>query len=177
MSTSVNSLTIRVAPTTTTAAGAAAAHGDGANGHGAKPAPAPAPVPPSTQAAASASAAQRAPAAATPARPVLSPLMDIREEPEGLLLEADIPGASDDSVAVDVQDNVLTLHARVQWPVPEGTRVLYAESRVGDYSRSFILSAEVDRSQITAELHNGVLRLWLPRADRVKTRRIEVKSV
>ena len=47
---------------------------------------------------------------------------------------------------------------------------------MGDYYRSFILSDEVDRDRITAELRNGVLRLILPKADRARTRRIEIRS-
>ena len=39
-----------------------------------------------------------------------------------------------------------------------------------------ILSDEVDRERISAELTNGVLRLSLPKAERAKTRRIEIKS-
>jgi HSP20 family molecular chaperone IbpA len=34
----------------------------------------------------------------------------------------------------------------------------------------------VDRDGITAELTNGVLRLFLPKSDRARTRRIEIKS-
>ena len=44
------------------------------------------------------------------------------------------------------------------------------------YQRSFILSDEVDREGISAELKNGVLRLTLPKAERARTRRIEIKS-
>ena len=59
---------------------------------------------------------------------------------------------------------------------PEGTRVLHEEYGVGDFYRSFILSDEVERSRISAELRNGVLRLLLPKAERAKTRRIEIRS-
>ena len=54
--------------------------------------------------------------------------------------------------------------------------MLHEEYRVGDFYRSFILSDEVERGRITAELKNGVLRLMLPKAERAKTRRIEIKS-
>jgi HSP20 family molecular chaperone IbpA len=105
-----------------------------------------------------------------------TPLIDIHEGPEGLVLEADLPGADENNLSIQLEDNVLSLHARVSLPVPEGARVLHEEYRVGDFYRSFILSDEVERSGITAELKNGVLRLTLPKAERVKTRRIEVKS-
>jgi HSP20 family molecular chaperone IbpA len=117
-------------------------------------------------------------AAADPAesRTCYTPMIDIHEGPDGLVLEADLPGATDSSLNIQLEDNVLSLHATVPSPVPEGARVLHEEYRVGDFHRSFILSDEVERGRITAELKNGVLRLHLPKAERAKTRRIEIKS-
>jgi HSP20 family molecular chaperone IbpA len=105
-----------------------------------------------------------------------TPLIDIHEGPDGLTLEADLPGATEDNLFVQLEDNVLSLHARIRSPAPEAARLLHEEYRVGDYYRSFILSDEVDRDRITAELKNGVLRLILPKADRARTRRIEIRS-
>jgi HSP20 family protein len=105
-----------------------------------------------------------------------TPLVDIHEGPEGLILEADLPGVTEEDVVIQVEDNVLSLRARVTPPVPEGARTLHEEYRCGEYQRSFILSDEVERSRITAELRNGVLRLTLPKAERTKPRRIEIKS-
>jgi len=114
--------------------------------------------------------------AATPPVDFITPPIDIHEGPDGLILEADLPGATESSVTIQLEDNVLSLHAQVPSPAPEGARTLHEEYRIGDYHRSFILSDEVERSRITAELRNGVLRLNLPKAERSKTRRIEIKS-
>jgi HSP20 family molecular chaperone IbpA len=105
-----------------------------------------------------------------------TPPVDIHEGPEGLILEADLPGATGEEIVIQLEDNVLTLHARVTPPAPEGARPLHEEYRAADFYRSFILSDEVERTRITAELNNGVLRLNLPKAERAKTRRIEIKS-
>jgi HSP20 family molecular chaperone IbpA len=120
-------------------------------------------------------------ATAVPTHPGLSkvlhtPPIDIHEGPEGLVLEADLPGVSEGQVTIQLEDNVLSLLAKADAPAPEGARVLHEEYRPGDYYRSFILSDEVERSKITAEFHHGVLRLTLPKAERVKTRRIEIKT-
>ena len=108
--------------------------------------------------------------------PSFTPPIDIHEGPEGLILEADLPGAVGPDLRIQLEDNVLSLYARIDSPAPEGARLLHEEYRVGDYQRSFIMGDEVDRDRITAELTNGVLRLVLPRADRARTRRIEIKS-
>jgi HSP20 family protein len=111
-----------------------------------------------------------------PQVPTFTPLIDIHEGPDGLVLEADLPGAAEPNLRIQLEDNVLSLHAKVDSPAPPEARLLHEEYVLGDYQRSFILGDEVDRDRITAELTNGVLRLVLPRADRARTRRIEIKS-
>lgn len=105
-----------------------------------------------------------------------TPPIDIHEGPDGLVLEADLPGVSEGQLSIQLEDNVLSLHARVEAPAPADARVLHEEYRPGDFYRSFILSDEVERSKISAELKHGVLKLTLPKAERAKTRRIEVKT-
>jgi HSP20 family protein len=109
-------------------------------------------------------------------RETYTPPIDIHEGPEGLVLEADLPGATEQGLHIQLEENVLNLYARIEPLAPQGGRLVHEEFRPGDYHRSFILSDEVDRERITAELKNGVLRLLLPKADRARTRRIEIKS-
>jgi HSP20 family molecular chaperone IbpA len=109
-------------------------------------------------------------------RETYTPPIDIHEGPDGLILEADIPGATEQSLQIQLEDNVLNLYARIEPPTPQEARLIHEEYRPGDYHRSFILSDEVDRDRITAQLKNGVLRLLLPKADRSRTRRIEITS-
>ncbi len=109
-------------------------------------------------------------------RETYTPPIDIHESPDGLVLEADIPGAAEQALHVQLEDNVLNLYARIEPRLPQDTRLIHEEYRPGDYHRSFILSDEVDRDRITAELKNGVLRVFLPKADRVRARRIEVTT-
>src|SRR5690242_15983687 len=60
-----------------------------------------------------------------------TPPIDIHEGPEGLVLEADLPGVSEDHLVIQLEDNVLSLYAKVSAPAPEGARPLYEEYRVG----------------------------------------------
>src|SRR4051794_18459675 len=101
----------------------------------------------------SASAANPEPAAqptADPAREeTITPSIDIHEANEGLILEADLPGVTDEAVTVQVEDNVLTLEAEAKSDMPPDARPIHEEYRVGHFQRSFILS-EVNREQISA---------------------------
>lgn len=116
------------------------------------------------------------PQSPTASRPSSTPPIDIHDGPEGLDLIADLPGVTAEAVTIHLEDNVLSLHARSHVVLPEGAKALHEEFPFGEYSRSFILSDEVDRTRIEAELKDGVLRLHLPKTQRSQTRRIEVKG-
>lgn len=105
-----------------------------------------------------------------------TPPIDIYEGSDGLVLEADLPGVAEDQLSIQLQDNVLHLFGKVIDKPVDGARLLHEEYRTADFARSFILSDEVDRSRITASTKNGVLRIALPRSQRSRTHRIEIKS-
>lgn len=109
-------------------------------------------------------------------RPTITPPIDIHDGPDGLTLVADLPGATESNLTIQLEHNVLTLDARIDPPAPAGMRLIHQEYPAGDYHRSFILSDDVDRDRIAAELKDGVLKLFLPKADRARARRIEIKS-
>lgn len=107
---------------------------------------------------------------------IFTPPIDIYESDEGLVLHADLPGVTIDTLELQVQNNKLTLFGRVTRAVPEAARALHQEYEVGDFLRSFILSDDVDHERISAKLSNGVLKLILPKAAKAEPRRIEVNS-
>jgi HSP20 family molecular chaperone IbpA len=111
-----------------------------------------------------------------PERMLFTPPIDIYESDEGLVLHADLPGVSVETLELQVQDNKLTLFGRVSLPTPPEARLVHGEYHVGDFLRSFILSEEVDHERITASMSNGVLRVVLPKSQRAEPRRIRVQT-
>lgn len=107
---------------------------------------------------------------------VFTPPIDIFETEVGLVLRADLPGVTAETVELQVQDNKLTLFGHVAPYVPEGAKVLHQEYGVGDFLRSFILSDEVDHERISAKFNQGVLEVVLPRAPKPEPRRIQINS-
>ena len=122
------------------------------------------------------SPASAASASGVEERYIFTPPIDIYETDEGLVLEADLPGVTSETLELQVQDNKLTLFGRVVRQAPENAVQLHEEYGVGDYLRSFILSDEVDYDRISAKLTNGVLRVVLPKATKAKPRRIEIST-
>lgn len=104
------------------------------------------------------------------------PRSDIYELEDRLMIVADVPGAHEDSIDIVLEKDVLTINAYVDPLQPEGHTLAYAEYEVGDYTRSFKISSEIDREKISASIRNGVLRLQLPKAAAAKTRKISVTT-
>jgi HSP20 family molecular chaperone IbpA len=107
---------------------------------------------------------------------VYAPRVDIIESEDHVLLVADMPGVSAESVNIMLEKNVLTIDATVDIVAPEGHDLIHREYRAGGYHRAFTLSDSVDQNQIEAKVNNGVLHLTLPKAEVVKPRRIAIKS-
>ena len=106
-------------------------------------------------------------------RPTYTPRFDIWEGEQELVLYGDLPGVEPDDLEVQFENHQLMIRGRVR-PRNEGVNYLYAEYDVGDFHRTFTIGETIDTERISAELHNGVLTLHLPKSEAAKPRRIQV---
>lgn len=109
-------------------------------------------------------------------RSVFRPLADVAERDEAILVELEVPGARQEGLEVTLENRVLTVKARVDTPSRDGWSLLHREYGEGDYERSFILSEDIDVDHIEATVTNGLLRLALPKSEKARSRRIEIKA-
>jgi HSP20 family protein len=106
-------------------------------------------------------------------RPFVSPNVNIVETPAGYVLEAEMPGVAKEGLEISLEDNVLTITGRRQ-PEPVAVTLLYRESNPADYRRVFELDPSIETGKISAQIEQGILTLTLPKAEKVKPRRITV---
>jgi len=106
---------------------------------------------------------------------VFRPDVDILEEPDAYVILADMPGASEENVEINLEKGVLTLNASAAVE-PEWGPTRYAEYRSGGYHREFRISEDIDRANVTAKMSNGVLELRLPKSVESQPRRIQVEA-
>ncbi|HOW57375.1 MAG TPA: Hsp20/alpha crystallin family protein [Smithellaceae bacterium] len=104
------------------------------------------------------------------------PRVDIYETKDALFLVADMPGVDEKAVDVELEKNILTINGRAETEAVKNSSLIYSEYEVGDYERSFTLSDEIDGDKIKATVKNGVLRLELPKAEKVKPKKIQIKA-
>jgi HSP20 family protein len=98
--------------------------------------------------------------------------VNIIEEESGLVLVADMPGATKQALDIHVEKGILTINAPVSRELPG--RPIYSEFEWAPYYRQFQIPDAVDQAAAKAEFNNGVLTLRLPKAEAAKPRRIEV---
>ena len=104
----------------------------------------------------------------------LRPAVDIFENGHTITLLANLPGVSDESLAIEVEDTTLTIEGEFGIEMPDEMRPLHADVRATRYRRAFTLSNELDTSAIQASLKDGLLTLTIPKREEVRSRKIEV---
>lgn len=105
------------------------------------------------------------------------PDFDVKETKEAYVLKADVPGMREADIKVSLAGNRLTISGtRDEEEKREGESYYTAERVHGAFSRTFQLPEGADADRVHAELHEGVLTLFLPKRPDVKTRQIPVKA-
>jgi HSP20 family protein len=122
-------------------------------------------------------AKEELPAKAERVRPgrIFLAAVDIFETPEAITLMADMPGVPKENIKVDIRDNHLIISGEIAPSMGEAETMVSREFYTGDYAREFHLGAIIDQARIEATMKDGVLRLLLPKQEKAKPRKIEVK--
>jgi HSP20 family protein len=109
-------------------------------------------------------------------RTVWSPSVDIYEEPETIVIEADLPGMSKEHVSVNLENNVLTIQGERKLEHEEKRDNYHRIERAyGSFTRSFTIPSNVNTERIEAEFKDGVLRIQLPKREEAKPKQVTVK--
>ena len=112
----------------------------------------------------------------TPVWKARTPAVDVREEGDRYVLEAELPGLNEKDVEVKVEENLLTIHSAKNDEKEESKNGYLMKERCGSsFQRSFVLPKDVDKDNISAKFRNGLLVLDLHKKPEVKPRSIEVK--
>jgi HSP20 family protein len=105
------------------------------------------------------------------------PAVDIWETDKELVLSFDLPGIPEDKIAVELEDNILTVTGeRERTQEHSNDRFYRFERRYGSFSRSVTLPTGVSEDSIQADYKDGVLEVRVPKPDEQKPKRIQIGS-
>ena len=109
-------------------------------------------------------------------QPELQLKMDVREDDQAYVVQADLPGVRKDDIHVQIDGNIVSISAELlrDKAMKEGEKVLRTERYFGKVSRSFQLAQDVDEAKASASYNDGVLALTLPKKQGGSARRVAV---
>jgi len=105
------------------------------------------------------------------------PAVDVRETPDGYLVEAELPGLTEKDISVKVEDRTLMIESvkAEKTEKEEEGRYVIRERRSLSFSRAFTLPEDAETDGIEASFKNGVLEVGIKKRPEAKPRSIEVK--
>ena len=102
------------------------------------------------------------------------PPVDLYETPDHYVISIELPGLARDDFEIGVQDGKVILKGQ-RPPRPATAEQFHRVERGrGPFLRSFALPLPIDEKQISADLHDGILSVTIPKAT-AHPRRIEVR--
>jgi HSP20 family protein len=103
------------------------------------------------------------------------PAVDVWETESEVVLSFDLPGIPEDKIAVELDDNVLTVSGERERTQEHSSERFYRfERRHGTFSRSVTLPAGVTENDIAANYKDGVLEIRVPKPEEQKPKRIQI---
>ena len=106
-----------------------------------------------------------------------TPQVDIFENKDQIVLEADLAGMRPEDVNISIENNVLTIHGERKFEKKDEQDNFHrVERSYGSFTRSFTLPQTVTAEGASADFENGILIITLPKAEEVKPKTITVKA-
>lgn len=105
-----------------------------------------------------------------------NPKADFVEKDKEYVVQADVPGADEKSVNVEIDDGVLTVSGKRNYEHEDGKDgYKRIERSYGSFSRSFVLPEDADAAKVTAGYEKGVLTVKIPKDAARKTQKVQIK--
>ena len=102
--------------------------------------------------------------------------VDVYKTENEIVVQSTVAGVGPDDLEVNITNESVTIHGkREKMEKIEDKDYFYQECFWGKFSRSIILPEEVDTEKSTAVLKNGILIIRMPKLNRQKAKKINVK--
>jgi len=105
-----------------------------------------------------------------------TPSIDIYQDNDNVVVEAPLAGIKPENVKLSIENDVLTIEGKAEQKSEIDEKEYYRkEIRSGSFYRSVALPVAVDGAQAKAEYENGILKVIIPKEERVKSKNIEIE--
>jgi HSP20 family protein len=103
------------------------------------------------------------------------PVVDIYDSEKAIIINAELPGVTRDSITLDVKENILTLKGERKSDEEASKENYYRMERCfGTFERAFTLPSTVDPAKISANFKDGILKIEIPKPEEKKPKQISI---
>lgn len=103
------------------------------------------------------------------------PPVNVFRQGEDFVIVAELPGIDKSSLDIQVKNNQVRLRGSKKVTYPDELSVHRRERLSGDFDRTLNLPAEIEADKVKAEYRDGILAVFLPRAEADKPRSITIE--
>ena len=101
--------------------------------------------------------------------------MNVFQQGDDILVIVELPGIDKNNLQIQAKENTIRISGKKAVDYPEGVSVHRRERISGEFDRTLSIPVQLDPDRIKAEYHDGILALFLPRAESDKPRTITIK--
>ena len=103
------------------------------------------------------------------------PPINVFEQGDDILAIIELPGIDKEKLQIEAKENTIRLSGMKAADYADGASVHRRERDFGQFDRTLSIPVKLDPDGIKAEYRDGVLALFLPRAESDKPRNIKIK--
>jgi HSP20 family protein len=103
------------------------------------------------------------------------PPINVFQQGEDILAIVELPGIDKNALEIQAKENTIRVAGKKAVQYPEGVSVHRRERVVGEFDRTLSLPVQLNPDSIRAEYRDGILALFLPRAEADKPRTIKIR--
>jgi HSP20 family protein len=102
------------------------------------------------------------------------PPINVFQQGDNLVAILEVPGLDKADLEIQAKDNAIRISGKKAITYPEGVSVHRRERLTGTFDRALTVPMQIDAEGIKAEYRDGVLALFIPRAEADKPRAIRI---
>ena len=103
------------------------------------------------------------------------PVVDIYDTEKSIVINAELPGVTKDTITLDVKENILILKGERKSEEEVNKENYFRMERCfGTFERAFTLPSTVDPAKITANFKDGILKIEIPKPEEKKPKQITI---
>jgi len=102
------------------------------------------------------------------------PPINVFQQGENLVAVLEVPGVTKDDLEIQAKNNTIRISGKKNISYPDRASVHRRERLTGTFDRTLTVPMQIDADRVRAEYRDGVLALFLPRAESDKPRSIRI---